>query len=41
VASGLFFVIKIAISAVVIVAVSEVAKRSSLFGALIASPPLT
>lgn len=37
----LFYVTKVIISAIVIVAVSEIAKRSSLFGALIASLPLT
>ncbi len=37
----LYYVIKVIISASVIVAVSEVAKRSSLFGALIAALPLT
>lgn len=35
------YVIKVAVSAVVIVAVSEIAKRSSLWGALLASLPLT
>lgn len=37
----LYYAIKVLISAVVIVLVSEVAKRSSLLGALIASLPLT
>lgn len=37
----LYYIIKVLVSAVMIVAVSEVAKRSSLFGALIASLPLT
>lgn len=37
----LYLVLKFTLSAAVIVAVSEVAKRSSLFGALIASLPLT
>ncbi len=37
----LYYIIKIGISAVVIAAVSEIAKRSSIFGALIASLPLT
>ena len=37
----MYYLLKVALSAVVIVAVSEVAKRSSLFGALIASLPLT
>lgn len=36
-----YYIIKVAISALVIVSVSEVAKRSSLFGALIAALPLT
>ncbi len=34
-------VIKVAITAILVVIISEVAKRSSLFGALIASLPLT
>ncbi|NLE16212.1 MAG: DUF3147 family protein [Spirochaetales bacterium] len=37
----LYYALKVLISALVIVSVSEVAKRSSLFGALIASLPLT
>lgn len=37
----MYFLIKIGISALMIAGVSEVAKRSSLFGALIASLPLT
>ena len=37
----LYYIIKVLISAVIIVAVSETAKHSSLFGALIASLPLT
>jgi predicted permease len=37
----LYYALKVIISAAVIVAVSEVAKRSSLFGALIAALPLT
>lgn len=36
-----YLVLKFVLSAAVIVAVGEVAKRSSLFGALIASLPLT
>lgn len=36
-----YYILKVALSAVVIVSVSEVAKRSSLFGALIAALPLT
>lgn len=36
-----YAVVKVLLSAVIIVVVSEVAKRSSLFGALIASLPLT
>jgi hypothetical protein len=36
-----YYVLKTFISAVVIVAVSELAKRSTLFGALVASLPLT
>ncbi len=36
-----YLILKFALTAAVIVAVSEVAKRSSLFGALIASLPLT
>ena len=35
------YIIKVAVSAVVIVAVSELAKRSSLWAALLASLPLT
>ena len=37
----LYFSIKVILSALVIVLVGEVAKRSSVFGALIASLPLT
>lgn len=37
----LYYLMKFGVSAIVIVAVSEIAKRSSLFGALIASLPLT
>ncbi len=37
----LYYIAKVLISALVIVAVSEIAKRSSLFGALIAALPLT
>ena len=36
-----YYIMKVALSAAVIVSVSEVAKRSSLFGALIAALPLT
>ena len=36
-----YYIVKVGISAIVIVLVSEVAKRSSFFGALIASIPLT
>jgi len=36
-----YYIIKVALSALVIVIVSEVAKHSSLFGALIAALPLT
>ncbi|MBI9096299.1 MAG: DUF3147 family protein [Sphaerochaeta sp.] len=36
-----YYLVKVGISAIVIVIVSEVAKRSSFFGALIASLPLT
>ncbi len=36
-----YYIIKIGISALTITLVSEIAKRSSLFGALIASLPLT
>jgi len=36
-----YYIVKVGISAIVIVMVSEVAKRSSFFGALIASLPLT
>jgi hypothetical protein len=36
-----YYVIKVLVSAVLIVAISEIAKRSTLFGALIASLPLT
>jgi hypothetical protein len=37
----LYYTIKILLSATVLVAVSEIAKRSSLLGALLASRPLT
>jgi hypothetical protein len=37
----LYYTIKIFLSAIVLVAVSEIAKRSSLLGALLASLPLT
>ena len=37
----LYYTIKIMLSALIIVAVSEIAKRSSLLGALLASLPLT
>jgi len=37
----LYYTIKIMLSAMIIVAVSEIAKRSSLLGALLASLPLT
>ena len=36
-----YYLVKVGISAIVIVTISEVAKRSSFFGALIASLPLT
>ncbi len=36
-----YYILKVAISAASIVLVSEIAKRSSLFGALVASLPLT
>lgn len=36
-----YYVIKVAVSAVLIVAISEAAKRSALIGGLIASMPLT
>jgi len=36
-----YIVFKFALTAAIVVAVSEIAKRSSLFGALIASLPLT
>jgi len=36
-----YYLVKLALSASIIVAVSEIAKRSSFFGALIASLPLT
>ena len=36
-----YYIIKTLLSAVIIVVISEVAKRSSLFGGLIASLPLT
>ena len=35
------FVVKIAVTAAVVVAISEIAKRSSLWGAVLASLPLT
>jgi hypothetical protein len=37
----MYLALKVFISALVIVAVSEIAKRSTLFGALVASLPLT
>tara|TARA_R100000027_G_C2251454_1_gene94450 strand:- start:9870 stop:10217 length:348 start_codon:yes stop_codon:yes gene_type:complete len=37
----IYVILKVALSAILIVAISEVAKRSSVFGALIASLPLT
>lgn len=37
----LYYTIKIMLSAIVVVAVSEIAKRSSVLGALLASLPLT
>lgn len=37
----LYYVLKVAVSALVIVAVSEIAKRSTGFAALVASLPLT
>ena len=37
----LHFIIKVALTAAVVVAVSEIAKRSSFWGALLASLPLT
>ncbi len=37
----LYYTIKIMLSALIIVAVSEIAKRSSLLGAMLASLPLT
>lgn len=36
-----YYIVKVIVSALVIVAVSEIAKRSTLFGALIASIPFT
>jgi hypothetical protein len=36
----IYYVIKISVTAVLIVAISEIAKRSSFFGALLASLPL-
>jgi len=36
-----YYLLKVLISALIVVLVSEIAKRSSLFGALIASLPLT
>lgn len=36
-----YLVLKVAVSALVVVAVAEIAKRSSVFGALVASLPLT
>ena len=37
----MYFLLKVGISAVLIAVVSEIAKRSTLFGALVASLPLT
>lgn len=37
----MYYIIKVLLSAVTIVLVSEIAKRSTLFGALVASLPLT
>lgn len=37
----LYYVLKIVLSSIVILTVSEVAKRSTLFGALVAALPLT
>lgn len=37
----LYYTLKVALSAVLIVAISELAKRSSLLGALLASLPIT
>ena len=37
----LYYLLKVAISALIVVAVAEIAKRSSLSGALVASLPLT
>ena len=37
----MYFLLKVGISAVLIAAVSEIAKRSTLFGAVVASLPLT
>ena len=37
----MYFVIKVLLSALIIASVSEIARRSTLFGALIASLPLT
>ncbi|TYB30785.1 MAG: DUF3147 family protein [Candidatus Mcinerneyibacterium aminivorans] len=37
----LYYIIKIFLSAIIVVVVSEIAKRSSLLGGLIASLPLT
>jgi len=37
----LYYILKVLLSAIIIVVVSEVAKRSTVFGALIASLPLT
>ncbi|MEQ1440433.1 DUF3147 family protein [Fontimonas sp. SYSU GA230001] len=37
----LYLILKFSISAAVVVAVSEIARRSSVFGALVASLPLT
>ena len=37
----MYYLFKVGISAIVIVIVSEVAKRSSIFGALVAALPLT
>jgi hypothetical protein len=37
----MYFVIKLVVSAAIVAAVSEIAKRSTMFGALVASLPLT
>ncbi len=39
--SWLYYAVKVAVSALVIVAISEIAKRSSFWGAALASIPLT